>query len=161
MAGQERPPHLANVLPRGERLKLRAGVLRRVEPGDTIPELARRMGQSEFYIRQSVRHDLKAIGELLTEGNKVFEILACRPEWTPSFVDLARRLHYGTERNKKAGRQPRDRSNGRWKDFNRGATVEARRRRRETERRRRQIEEVNTADEAAVIADLANHLSNE
>lgn len=158
LAGKERPAQ--NVLPRPERLKLRAGVLKRVEPGDTIPQLAHRMDQSDFYIRQAIGHDLKAVGELLDAGTKVADIVTRRPEWTSAFVDLARRRHFGTQANKRqnpsgsrSGAEP-------WKAFNRGQSTEARRRRRAAERRRAQVEKVNALDANAVVNDLVRDIDN-
>ena len=153
------PPGQMRKLSVDERRKLRAGLLKRVEAKDTITTLAERLTQPERLVRAVLARELKAIGQLLTEGMSQRQIAEIRPEYSIEFVDLARRWYFGNERRRKFQGQDADPGlPAPWKQFNRGQSVEHRQRQRGRERVRQGIKTLQVADHEAIVADIARDL---
>lgn len=71
-----------------ERGKLRAAILKRVLPGDTLDKIAGRLHQPKARIVEAVGHDIEAVDALLGEGESAAGILERSAtkglSWTPA-----------------------------------------------------------------------------
>jgi hypothetical protein len=112
------------------------------------------MKQSPYYIRQALQHDIRCVGEYFEDSWKQVEVVDRRPEWSYTFVDLARRDLFG-QRDKK--RRSRGNYNPEpWKNFYRGKTVERRDQYLARRDQREQIQQIEEEVDRVITADFAD-----
>lgn len=183
--GRPLPPPEERVLSPDERRKLRAGVFRRIKPGDTVSTIAERLNRDEWSIRFALLRDLNLIRDDLDEGLSVAAIAKKHPTYPEAFIDLGRRRHFGMRRREKiaqrveraarradpeTGEKPPRKPKPPHHDFNRGQTVARRKRDRDRakgqrERVQRQEasyepEPLSDAEAAIVAAEIAHDLDS-